>query len=389
MKWLWLGICLMVYGPVTDKAGADEGPTSSQGLKSPELPQWESLLPPEDLSGWKILGGRARYLIEDSVVIGQSTPNSPNTWLITERQFGDFELEYEFLCDPSLNSGVQIRSEAAGSSARGFQVEIDVDDQRKRFWSAGLYEEGDRGWIDDLKDNPEARAAHKPHGWNHVRVVAVGAHLQTWLNGVAAAEVFDTRRLSGFIGLQVHGVGNRQDPLEIRWRRLRVRDLGTHRWTPLPLESHQNGLQSITLPKYCSTFRVDLSSEADSPTVSILWKGQVQLDFSTDSLDYSYSGIVTEDSAENLKSGPMGAGKDHFRGRFQVFSGDEKRSCLVLSDGQKRLFLEAPGPPPGGQIVLSGRLSRIRTLEALIPAESTKKAHPKDPEGVAPKTSDQ
>jgi hypothetical protein len=214
MKWLWLGICLMIYGPVTDKTGADDGPTSSPELKSPELPQWESLLPPEDLSGWKILGGSARYLIEDSMVIGQSTPNSPNTWLITERQFGDFELEYEFLCDPKLNSGVQIRSEAAGSSARGFQVEIDVDDQRKRFWSAGLYEEGDRGWIDDLKDNPQARAAHKPHGWNHVRVVAVGAHLQTWLNGVAAAEVFDTRRLSGFIGLQVHGVGI----VRTRWR---------------------------------------------------------------------------------------------------------------------------------------------------------------------------
>jgi hypothetical protein len=389
MKWMCLGICLMIFGPVTDKTGADEGPTSAQGLKSPLQPKWESLLPPEDLSGWKILGGSARYRVEDSVVIGQSTPNSPNTWLITERQFGDFELEYEFLCDPSLNSGVQIRSEAVGSGARGFQVEIDVDDQRKRFWSAGLYEEGDRGWIDDLKDNPAARAAHKPHDWNHVRVVAVGAHLQTWINGVAAAEVFDTRRLSGFIGLQVHGVGNRQDPLEIRWRGLRVRDLGAHRWTSLPLQSDQSGPESIMLPKDCSTFRIDLSSEADAPTVSILWRGRVHLDFSTDSLDYSYQGEVTEDAAENPKSGPMGGGKDHFRGRFQVFSGDEERSCLVLSDGQRRLFLAAPGPPPGGQIVLSGRRSRIRTLEALVPAESTQKPQPKGTEDVAPKTSDQ
>ena len=389
MKWMCLGICLMIFGPVTDKTGADEGPTSAQGLKSPLQPKWESLLPPEDLSGWKILGGSARYRVEDSVVIGQSTPNSPNTWLITERQFGDFELEYQFLCDPSLNSGVQIRSEAVGSGARGFQVEIDVDDQRKRFWSAGLYEEGDRGWIDDLKDNPAARAAHKPHDWNHVRVVAVGAHLQTWINGVAAAEVFDTRRLSGFIGLQVHGVGNRQDPLEIRWRGLRVRDLGAHRWTSLPLQSDQSGPESIMLPKDCSTFRIDLSSEADAPTVSILWRGRVHLDFSTDSLDYSYQGEVTEDAAENPKSGPMGGGKDHFRGRFQVFSGDEERSCLVLSDGQRRLFLAAPGPPPGGQIVLSGRRSRIRTLEALVPAESTQKPQPKGTEDVAPKTSDQ
>ena len=92
---------------------------------------WESLVPPADLAGWKIIGGTARYRVEDSVVIGQTTAGSPNTWLTTERQFGDFELEYEFLCDPSLNSGVQIRSEAKGDRARGFQVEIDVDDKRK------------------------------------------------------------------------------------------------------------------------------------------------------------------------------------------------------------------------------------------------------------------
>ena len=30
---------------------------------------------------------------------------------------------------------------------------------------------------------------------------------------------------AGFIGLQVHGVGNREDPLEIRWRHLRLREL--------------------------------------------------------------------------------------------------------------------------------------------------------------------
>ena len=30
---------------------------------------------------------------------------------------------------------------------------------------------------------------------------------------------------SGFIALQVHGVGNRKDPLEVRWRNLRIKVL--------------------------------------------------------------------------------------------------------------------------------------------------------------------
>ena len=30
---------------------------------------------------------------------------------------------------------------------------------------------------------------------------------------------------NGFIGLQVHGVGGRKDPLEVRWRDLRIKVL--------------------------------------------------------------------------------------------------------------------------------------------------------------------
>ena len=324
---------------------------------------WESLVPPADLAGWKIIGGTARYRVEDSVVIGQTTAGSPNTWLTTERQFGDFELEYEFLCDPSLNSGVQIRSEAKGDRARGFQVEIDVDDKRKRFWSAGLYEEGDRGWIDDLKDNPEARAAHRPHDWNHVRVVAVGARMQTWLNGVPAAEVFDTRRLSGFIGLQVHGIGNRKEPLEIRWRGLRVRDLGAHHWSAVVLPPLSGWVGQLKLPEGCRTFRVELSIDDDDP-VGFHWNKN-NAEFTNDKVRYSYRGEF-KPTGELTGESSIGGGRKQFKGRFQVFSGDETSTTLVLGDGSSRLRWKCPGTPQDGRIMLSGRRSRILGIEALI-----------------------
>ncbi|MGE4620307.1 MAG: DUF1080 domain-containing protein [Planctomycetota bacterium] len=372
MRYLLLIVVIlaMIATNSTISARSDDNDTSK--------PQWESLLPPADLSGWKILGGTAKYIIEDSMIIGQSTPNSPNTWLITERQFGDFELEYEFRCNPSLNSGVQIRSEANGGSARGFQVEIDVDDKRKRFWSAGLYEEGDRGWIDGLKDNPEARAAHKPHDWNHVRVVAVGAHMQTWLNGVAAAEVFDTRRLSGFIGLQVHGVGNRKEPLEIRWRALRIRDLGSHHWSPMTLPPLSGGVAQINLPEDCRTFRVDLSRNDDDGAVQFNWK-QNQIELTNDKIRYSYQG---ESKPTGESSG--GGGSAEFKGRYQVFSGDETSTTLVLGDGSSRLRWLGPGPVVDGRIVLSGQRSRILSFDALVRAETAKKTQDEAPEAVAP-----
>jgi hypothetical protein len=358
MRFLLLVGVLLAAIPVVSASALATGDDPSS-----ETP-WESLVPPEDLSGWKILGGTARYRVEDSVVIGQTTAGSPNTWLTTERQFGDFELEYEFLCDTSLNSGVQIRSEARGGSARGFQVEIDVDEKRKRFWSAGLYEEGDRGWIDDLKDNPEARAAHKPHDWNHVRVVAVGARIQTWLNGVPAAKVFDTRRLSGFIGLQVHGVGNRKEPLEIRWRGLRIRDLGSHHWSPMTLPPLSGWVAQINLPEDCRTFRVDLSRDDDAAAVQFNWNKN-EVEFTNDKVRYTYQGEF-KPTGELTGESSGGGGGTGFKGRFQVFSGDETSTTLVLGDGSSRLRWECPGPLSATRIVLSGRRSRIEGFEVLV-----------------------
>ncbi|MHC4970089.1 MAG: family 16 glycoside hydrolase, partial [Planctomycetota bacterium] len=65
----------------------------------------------------------------------------------------------------------------------------------------------------------------RPYGWNRLRVVARGDTIMTWLNGVAAAHLVDSMTPKGFIGLQVHGVGDRTDPLEVRWRDIRIREL--------------------------------------------------------------------------------------------------------------------------------------------------------------------
>ncbi len=193
-------------------------------------PAWQDLFDGRTLEGWVQHGGGARYRVEDGCIAGATVPRQPNSFLCTERVFADFILEYEFKVDPELNSGVQFRSFLAGERVTGYQADIDMDPQRNRFWTAGLYEEGRRGWLDDLADNDAARAAHRLGEWNQVRIEAVGERLRTWLNGVPAADLVDPVLLEGFIGLQVHGVGERQDPLEVRWRNLRIQDLGRHGW---------------------------------------------------------------------------------------------------------------------------------------------------------------
>jgi D-psicose/D-tagatose/L-ribulose 3-epimerase len=50
---------------------------------------------------------------------------------------------------------------------------------------------------------------------------------------VPVVEATDPMDLDGFIALQVHQVGKREDPLYISWRNIRVKDLGRHAWRPL------------------------------------------------------------------------------------------------------------------------------------------------------------
>ena len=232
-------------------------------------PPWQTLTPSTDLSGWKVCCGPAKYTVSNGVVTGTTVPGSPNTFLITEQEWGDFELEYEFKVDSRLNAGVQVRSEVDSGVMRGCQIEIDMDEDRQRFWSAGIFEEGGRGWLCDLSKNEPAIAAHKLGDWNQVRVVAKGALIESSLNGIPAARTWCGNRISGVIGLQVHGVSAQQkDPLQVKWRNIRIRDLGTHHWVPFqkfteqanPAKKNHDSGPSLLLPENVNTLRLKIEA---------------------------------------------------------------------------------------------------------------------------------
>ncbi len=193
-----------------------------------------------DLTGWVQHGGKAKYSVENGELVGHAVPGTPNSFLCTERTFANFVLTLEFKPMTGLNSGIQFRSRVSEGTAAdrivwngktnsppkgrvyGYQSEIDPS---ARAWTAGLYEEGRRGWLQDLTKNEPARKAYRANAWNTLRIEARGDHLQTWLNGVPATDHRDSALAAGFIGLQVHGVGKNDQPLEIRWRNLRLTEL--------------------------------------------------------------------------------------------------------------------------------------------------------------------
>jgi|GEM_PF-35350 len=197
-------------------------------------PGWTSLFDGTSLDGWVQRGGKASYKVEDGCIVGTTVPNTPNSFLCTEKDYGDFIFECEFWCHPELNSGVQYRSrslpEYQNGRVHGYQAEIDPSD---RGWTCGFYEEGRRKWLHDLSTNHQGRYAFKQDTWNRMRIEAIGDSIRIYLNGVQTFDQVDSHTLSGFIGLQVHGVGKREDPLWVKFRNLRIKDLGVSEWRSL------------------------------------------------------------------------------------------------------------------------------------------------------------
>jgi len=188
--------------------------------------EWEILFNGENLDGWKQLNGNAKYTVVDGVIVGESVKGEPNSFLATEKNYANFVLELEFWADDDMNAGVQIRSnsneEYRNGRVHGYQVEIDPS---SRAWTAGIYDEARRGWLYDLKFNEAARNSYKSGTWNELRVEAIGDHIRTWINGVPAANLYDSMTPEGFIALQVHS--RPESGIKIRYRNIRLLDLGT------------------------------------------------------------------------------------------------------------------------------------------------------------------
>ncbi|MGS2764769.1 3-keto-disaccharide hydrolase [Sinomicrobium sp. M5D2P9] len=176
---------------------------------------WTYLFDGKTLDGWKQVAGQAEYTVEDSAIVGIAKAGSPNTFLISEKEYGDFILELDIKVEhKSSNSGVQFRSnyDPDGRDGKGlvygYQAELDPSD---RAWSGGIYDEARRGWLYPLSLNPEARKAFRLGEYNTYRIEAIGNEIKTWINGVETAYLIDSTATKGIIGLQVHSINKAKD----------------------------------------------------------------------------------------------------------------------------------------------------------------------------------
>lgn len=198
--------------------------------------KWTSLFDGKTLKGWTQRGGKAVYEVKNGEIVGMTVKDTPNSFLCTEKEYGDFILELDLKLDDEMNGGVQFRSlskpDYQNGRVHGYQMEVDPS---TRAWSGGIYDEGRRDWLYNLNINPEGQKAFKKLDWNKYRIEAIGNTIRTFINGVPTAYLIDDMTAKGFIALQVHSIyGPMKEGMKIRWKNIRIQ---TENLKPSPTDN--------------------------------------------------------------------------------------------------------------------------------------------------------
>ncbi len=183
------------------------------------------------LDGWKRNNGTAPYEVVDGTIVGTTADGSPNSFLSTEKLYGDFELEFDVKVDDALNSGVMLRAQTKDGKpdgrVNGPQVEIEASGP-KGAESGYIYGEAIGGWMTP-KDKLIPHKKFKDGEWNHYKIIAKGPRIQVWINGEAVEDLTDEKvygtHPKGFISLQVHSIKKGTGPYKVAWKNITLKEL--------------------------------------------------------------------------------------------------------------------------------------------------------------------
>jgi hypothetical protein len=187
-----------------------------------------------------------RWFVEDGAIVGSQDIPGNGGILITDEQFGDYEVVLEMNNDFGPDSGLFLRSTEDGTA---YQAMIDYHANGNLM---GVYGEGGLGgkpavlnfsFTDKvtviipqtnspvpLPVLPESWSFFWRHGqWNELRARIVNnpPTITTWVNGVKFMEWTETQKRhsdTGGIGLQVHGGGDFTKQF-VRYRNVRIKRL--------------------------------------------------------------------------------------------------------------------------------------------------------------------
>jgi hypothetical protein len=169
----------------------------------------------KSLKGWKLHGGKEGAWAVDEKSGTLYTARGGGGWIMSEKEYANFELRVDFKVPSGGNSGVALRSPMKGDPAyTGMEIQI-LDDKHPSYKKIKDFQR--TGSIYGVV--PSSSQPTKPTGeWNTYRIVCKGKQVTVELNGVKIvdANLADHEekhgkahpgilRTKGHVGFQEHG----------------------------------------------------------------------------------------------------------------------------------------------------------------------------------------
>lgn len=177
---LLFSLCIITTQKVFAKNIADT--TGDNQLTQKEKQQgWQLLFDGTSLNGWRTYKNLpGSWQAKDGTICSERSEDNKNADLITDKNYGSFELSIDWKISPKGNSGIMYHvtedNEAAYESGPEYQL-IDDDGFPEHI------EDWQKTGAAYAIQPPAEKAANAPGEWNTTIIKVNGAHVEHWLNG--------------------------------------------------------------------------------------------------------------------------------------------------------------------------------------------------------------
>ncbi len=176
---------------------------------------FEKLFKGKNLKGWD--GDPRLWTVRDRMIVGstEGVHLENNSFLVTRKSYADFILKAQVRLR-NHRSGILFRGEALpGWRAAGYIAGMAED-----AWGNICEEGGGRGVLSGGWTAKAGKVVNL-QDWNDYEIRCEGPRLQLFLNGLQTADLRDSTRLDGVIGLELHAGA----PMETYFREIKIKVL--------------------------------------------------------------------------------------------------------------------------------------------------------------------
>lgn len=202
------------------------------GLKAPA--EFESIFNGQDMKGWHTQG-KVLTSIDSGILTLSNDQSGAGGWILSDQEYEDFFLKFEFLCPPPNNSGLAIRyNETKEGNPAASAYEVNIYNTPNTLNPTGsVYNLARSYWTDSLK----------PMDWNRMEIIAKGDCLVTMINGEKLITTHQRRIFKGHIGFQAHDGKIKH---AIRLRNINLKTLPTQEITGPQIEDYMRSTVRVT-----------------------------------------------------------------------------------------------------------------------------------------------